>query len=189
MTNVLQNLSRLALGLPSLTGTIIDRMYDEDAALFWPLIRPEPRHHPAFTWSALSPLALPDLPETIGRQLVERHLLDPSCFWLPLPPPSVSASDPSFSLDDTVLPGVRRYWRGPTWINAAWLLWLGLVRLGYDNEATELAGRLCAAVQREGLREYYHPYSGGGMGAVDFGWSSLALELLDPDPAAASSYL
>ena len=189
MTNVLQNLSRLALGLPSLTGTIIDRMYDEDAALFWPLIRPEPRHHPAFTWSALSPLALPDLPETIGRQLVERYLLDPSCFWLPLPPPSVSASDPSFSLDDTVLPGVRRYWRGPTWINAAWLLWLGLVRLGYDNEATELARRLCAAVQREGLREYYHSYSGAGMGAVDFGWSSLALELLDPDPAAVSSYL
>src|SRR5437763_1059788 len=68
MTNVLHNLSRMTLGLPSLTGTIIDRIYDEDAALFWPLIRPEPRRRPAFTWSALSPLALPDLPEDIGRQ-------------------------------------------------------------------------------------------------------------------------
>jgi hypothetical protein len=27
------------------------------------------------------------------------------------------------------------------------------------------------------------------MGAVDFAWSSLVLELLDPDPLAASSYL
>jgi glycogen debranching enzyme len=84
---------------------------------------------------------------------------------------------------------VRRYWRGPTWINAAWLLWLGLVRLGYETEAAELARRLSGTVQREGLREYYHSYSGRGMGAVDFGWSTLALELLEPDAAAAGSYL
>src|SRR5437763_15684000 len=127
--------------------------------------------------------------KTSAARLVERHLLDPACFWLPFPPPSVSANDPSFSLDDTVLPGVRRYWRGPTWINAAWLLWLGLVRLGYESEAAELAGRLCATAEKVGLREHYHSYSGRGMGAVDFGWSSLALELLEPDPAAARSYL
>jgi hypothetical protein len=181
-TNVLYNLSRLALGLPSLTGTIIDRMYDEDAAVFWPLARPEPRRRPALTWSALSPLALPDLPEEIGRRLVERHLLDPGRFWLPFPPPSVAAHDPTFSQDDTVLPGVRRYWRGPTWINAAWLLWLGVVRLGYESAAAELADRLGVTLQREGLREYYHSYSGRGMGAVDFGWSALALELLEPGP-------
>ncbi len=188
-TNVLYNLSRLALGLPSLTDTIIARMYDEREALFRPLARPEPRRRPAFTWSGLSPLALPDLPEDIGHQLVERHLLDPSCFWLPVPTPSVSASDPTFSTDDTGLLGVRRYWRGPTWVNAGWLLWLGLVRLGYEQEAAELAGRLCGAVQREGLREYYHPRYGRGMGAVDFGWSALALELAEPDPGAARSYL
>jgi hypothetical protein len=189
MTNVLYNLSRLALGLPSLTDTIIARMYDEQDAAFRPLGRPDPRRRPALTWSALSPLALPDLPEDIGRQLVERHLLEPSCFWLPVPPPSVSANDPSFSLDDTGLLGVKRYWRGPTWVNAGWLLWLGLVRLGYEQQASELAGRLCGAVQREGLREYYDPHFGRGMGAVDFGWSALALELVEPDPTAGRSYL
>jgi hypothetical protein len=188
-TNVLYNLSRLALGLPSLTDTIIARMYDEQEAVFRPLARPEPRRRPAFTWSALSPLALPDLPDDIGRQLVERHLLDPSSFWLPVPPPSVAASDPSFSADDTGLLGVRRYWRGPTWVNAGWLLWMGLVRLGYEKEAAELVGRLSGAVQREGLREYYDPRKGRGMGAADFGWSALVLELVEPDPNAGRSYL
>ena len=48
------------------------------------------------TWAALAPLALPDLPEAIGRRLVEEHLLDPRRFWLPVPPPSVSAAEPSF---------------------------------------------------------------------------------------------
>jgi hypothetical protein len=189
MTNVIYNLSRLALGRSSLTPTIVERMYDEQTGLFGPVARPEPTRPPALTWTAIAPLALPDLPEPIGRRLVEEHLLDPERFWLPVPPPSVSAGDPSFSLDDTGLLGVKRYWRGPMWINSAWLVWLGLVRLGYSEQAAELVKRVGAAVSSEGLREYYDPFSGRGMGAVDFGWSALALELTDPDPAAGRSYL
>ena len=190
MTNVLYNLSRLALGLPSLTYTIVERMYDEQAGLFRPIARPEPRGLPAVTWAALAPLALPDLPEQIGRRLVEQHLLDPARFWLPYPPPSVSAADPGFTLSDrSVWPHNHRYWRGPTWVNAAWLLWLGLVRLGYDEPASELAAKVAAMLTAQGLREYYNPYTGAGMGAVDFAWSSLAMELLEPDPRAAVSYL
>jgi len=77
MTNVLHGLSLLALGRPSLTGTIVERMYDERAGLFRPITRPEPKTQPTPTWAALSPLALPDLPESIGRRLVEQHLLAP----------------------------------------------------------------------------------------------------------------
>ena len=84
--------------------------------------------------------------------------------------------------------GLRRYWRGPTWVNAAWLIWLGLVRLGYP-QADELAFRVAAAVEGEGLREYYDPITGAGMGARDFAWSTLVLELAQPDERAAASYL
>jgi hypothetical protein len=189
MTNVLYNLSRLALGLPSLTSTIIERLYDERSGLFSALARPEPAETPALTWTTLAPLALPDLPEAIGRRLVEEQLLNPQRFWLPMPPPSVSADDPSFSVKDSGRLGMRRYWRGPTWVNAAWLVWLGLIRLGYAEPARELTERVSRAVSAEGLREYYHPYSGRGMGAVGFGWSSLVMELIEPDPTARRSYL
>jgi hypothetical protein len=188
-TNVLYSLSLMALGRPSLTPTIVERMYDEDSGLFWPLAHPAPRTPPALTWTALAPLALPDLPEAIGRRLVEQHLLDPAQFWLPVPPSSVSAGDPAFRADDTLLLGLRRYWRGPTWVNSAWLAWLGLVRLGYTEQADELARRLAGAVASEGLREYYNPYTGRGMGAGQFGFSTLVLELLEPDPRAPSGYL
>jgi mannosylglycerate hydrolase MGH1-like protein len=189
MTNVIYALSRLALSEPSLTPRIVERMYDERSGLFWPLARPHLEHEPAVTWAALSPLALPDLPEPIGRRLVEEHLLDPLRFWLPVPPPSVSAADPAFSLDDARIPGIRRYWRGPTWINAAWLVWLGLVRLGYGAQADELARRVAAAAVARGLYEYYDPYTGRGMGVGSFAWSALVMELVAPDPAAARSYL
>jgi hypothetical protein len=189
VTNVLYNLSRLALGQPSITPAIVDRMYDEDAGLFLPLARPAPRGRIAITWAALAPLALPDLPEAIGRRLVEEHLLDPDQFWLPIPPPSVSAADPAFSLDDAGVLGVKRYWRGPTWINSAWLVWLGLIRLGYADRAEELIARVSGAIAANRLREYYNPYTGAGMGAVEFAWSSLVMEMLEPDPRAARSYL
>jgi hypothetical protein len=68
-------------------------------------------------------------------------------------------------------------------------VWLGLVRLGYGEQAAELVDRITSTVARSGLREYYHPYTGAGMGARDFGWSSLVLELIDPDPRATTSYL
>ncbi len=191
-TNVLHGLSRLALGRPSLTPTILDRLYDERRGLFHQLVRRgsrrAPTRHPVVTWAALSPLALPDLPESIGRRLVEEHLLNPRRFWLPVPPPSVSAEEPRFSRRDRLL-FLRQYWRGPTWINAAWLLWLGLIRLGYADAASELASRVGAAVAGAGLREYYDPYSGQGMGADGFSWSALVMEMLDPDPGARASHV
>ncbi len=203
VTNVLQGLSRLALGRPSITPAIVERLYDERRGLFHPLVRRSSRRRPGalamrrpradepgqpVTWSALSPLALPDLPEEIGRRMIEQHLLDRESFWLPFPPPSVSARDPAFSLQDRFL-FLRRYWRGPTWINAAWLLWLGLVRLGYQEQAAQMGRRLADAVSLAGLREYYDPFTGAGMGATHFSWSALVMELADPDPAAAASHL
>jgi glycogen debranching enzyme len=140
------------------------------------------------TISALAPLALPDLPEAIGRRMIEEHLLDRAEFWTPVAPPSVSAAEPSYE------PGgghrlVRRYWRGPTWINTAWLVWLGMRRLGYLDEAAQMVEALRATAAREGLREYYDPRDGRGLGARDFAWSALLLEMTDPAPGAERSYL
>ena len=72
-------------------------------------------------------------------------------------------------------------------MNSAWLLWRGLVRLGYEQQAATLAGAITAAVSRAGLREFYDPYDGRGMGAGDFAWSALALEFEDPPTRAPAS--
>ncbi|HWF53253.1 MAG TPA: hypothetical protein VG223_01435 [Solirubrobacteraceae bacterium] len=189
MTNVFYSISRMALGRPSLTPAIVERFYDEGTGLFWPVSRPAPVDPFPLTWTALAPLALPDLPEAIGRRLVEEHLLDPARFWTAVAPPSVAADDATFSTQDGRGLRPRRYWRGPSWVNAAWMVWLGCKRLGYDEPAAELAARVSGAIAAQGLREYYDPHTGAGMGAVNFGWSSLAMELIEPDDRACSSYL
>jgi hypothetical protein len=201
VVNVLWGLARLAAGEPSITPALIDRLWDERRGLFLDVARGEvarpddtdsvggDRRIRVSTWSALAPLALPDLPEEIGRRLVEEHLLNRERYWTPLPPTSVSAQEQSFEPRKWRGLLTRRYWRGPTWINSAWLLWIGLLRLGYRVQADHLADALLPAYVREGSREFYEPYTGDGLGAEDFGWSTLIAELAEPDPGAARSYL
>jgi hypothetical protein len=201
VTNVLWGLARLAMGEPSITPTLVDRLWDDERGLFLDTVRGEVarekgterigdrRRVTISTWSALAPLCLPDLPEEIARRLVEDHLLDTRKYWLPFPPTSVSAQEPAFTPRDWETWLVRRYWRGPTWVNSAWLIWIGLQRLGMEPEAMEMTRALATAVARERLREFYEPHDGEGLGAREFGWSALIAELVDPDPAAARSYL
>jgi hypothetical protein len=188
LVNTLWSLSLQALGRPSATPALVERLWDDRRGLFLDEAQPGGARPDVLTWAALAPLALPDLPEEIGRRMVEEHLLNDREFLTPVAPPSVAACEPSYEPGGGRGP-IRRYWRGPTWVNAAWLLWLGLRRLGYEQEAQRMSDGLIAAVEREGLREYYDPRTGKGLGAKDFAWSALIAELAKPDPQAASSYL
>jgi len=188
LTNVLWSLSLQALGRPSATAALVERLWDEESGLFLDEAAPSGQRPNVSTISALTPLALPDLPEEIGRRMIEEHLLDPARYRTPVPPPSVSVTEPSYE------PGggsrlIRRYWRGPTWVNTAWLVWLGLRRLGYEEQASAMTEALAATADREGLREYYDPRTGAGLGARDFAWSALLAEMTEPDEAGERSWL
>jgi len=181
LVNTMWSLSLQALGRPSVTPALVDRLWDERRGLFLDEAQPNGNRPAIRTWAALAPLALPDLPEAIGRRLVEEHLLAPDGFQAPVGPPSVAVSEPSYEPGGGRGP-IRRYWRGPTWVNAAWLIWLGLRRLGYEQEAARIAAGLAATVGREGLREYYDPRTGAGLGARDFAWSALITEMVNRRP-------
>jgi Mannosylglycerate hydrolase MGH1-like glycoside hydrolase domain len=188
LVNTFWSLTLQALGRRSVTGALVDRLWEEGRGLFLDESQPGGKRPDVLTWAALAPLALPDLPEEIGRRLVEEHLLNGREFLTPVAPPSVAASEPSYQPGGGRGP-IRRYWRGPTWVNSAWMVWLGMRRLGYAEEARRMAAGLIDAVARAGLREYYDPRTGLGLGAQQFAWSALIAELLQPDRGAAASYL
>jgi len=180
LVNTMWSLSLQAMGRPSATPALVERLWDERRGVFIDEVQPGGARPGVLTWTAFAPLALPDLPEAIGRRLVEEHLLNAHEFLTPVAPPSVAASEPSYEPDGGHGP-IRRYWRGPTWINSAWMAWLGMRRLGYEAEAQHLADGVIGAVAREGLREYYDPRTGKGLGAKDFAWSALIAEMADPN--------
>jgi glycogen debranching enzyme len=132
---------------------------------------------PARTVAGLLPLLSASLGEAEAAPLIEA-LDDPEQFRTPYPAPSVAVREPSF------LPGELRrgsgilIWRGPTWINTNWLLWRALRRRGEEERARRLAASAAALVLRSGFREYYDPFSGRGLGATSFGWSTLVVDML-----------
>jgi glycogen debranching enzyme len=156
----------------------VRKCWDEEAAAFWDLSGSREERVRVRTFTILFPLILPDLDPRIARRLVETHLLNEQEFWLPYPVPTVAASEPSFD------PGWRTEttWRGPTWLSVNWYLYWGLRQHGFGEVAAELRRRTIAMVARGGVREFYNPLTAEGQGALDFGWTCLALDLAAAEP-------
>lgn len=64
------------------------------------------------------------------------------------------------------------YWRGPVWANVTWLCAHGLALHGDDEGAAELRARMLRAAEEGGMREYFEPAGGRGLGARDFAWTA-----------------
>ena len=116
---------------------------------------------------SLAPLLDPDLPAEIARllaaQLVSPHFRGPAGL-------GVASSDllaPEFDR--------RRYWRGPVWANLNWLLARGLRAQSLDEQARALELATLALVEAAGMREYFDPLSGDGLGADGFSWTAAVL--------------
>ena len=66
----------------------------------------------------------------------------------------------------------RNYWRGPVWTNVTWLCALALEEHGDPVAAAKLRFRMMEAIEGGGMREYFVPDSGRGLGARDFAWTA-----------------
>jgi hypothetical protein len=95
----------------------------------------------------------------------------PGCLPLPSVPPDQHGFEPD------------RYWRGPVWVNINWMVARGLQDLGLRDRAAGLAAATVDMVRRGGWREYFHPYTGAGLGADGFSWTAaLTLDLVRRPP-------
>jgi hypothetical protein len=155
-------------------AALLERCLDPATGLFFDLAgrREEPVR--ISTWSALSPLLLDALPDDV-RRLVEEHLLDPRRYRAQVGVPSVAMEERGFNPRFDMW----RTWRGPSWMNVAWLLLQPLRELGYADDATRIARPLAEAVRHSGLREYYDPTLGRGLAARNFAMSALVADLGD----------
>jgi putative isomerase len=109
-----------------------------------------------------------------ARRLVRDHLMNPKEFWLTYPVPTYSKAEPDFY--EGTLHGECN-WRGNTWIPSNQMIFLGLMRYGFDDEARQLAEKTfdMALNHNDVTREYYNSQTAHGYGMNPFwGWSSLA---------------
>lgn len=152
---------------------LLSKCWDEEAGAFFDLSGVAETPVKVVTISSLMPLVLEDLPRPIVERLVDQWVTAPDHFWTPYPLPSVPASDPKF------MPGNPGgfIWRGPSWINTNWFLSKALRQHGFSDLADIIVAKSQECIEKSGFREYYHPYTAEGLGARDFGWSTLILDM------------
>ncbi|MFC4017168.1 hypothetical protein ACFOW4_04310 [Micromonospora sp. GCM10011542] len=162
-----------------ITEALLRRLYDPATGTFQPRDLRTDRLVPARTVLGLMPLILPDLPPRQVEGLVVEACSERFgvARRMDRPLPSHDRTAPDFE--------PLRYWRGPSWLNVAWLLRRGLLAHGYPELAGGLRRSMIQLVAGAGCHEYFHPDTGAGLGSPAFGWTAaLLLDLLGEAPTA-----
>lgn len=121
------------------------------------------------TWAILAPLFGHIYTEKEAQEIINKYLLNPEEFATPFLIPTVSKSDPSFDPNG--------FWRGPVWINVNWFVYQGLKNYGFETEAKKILDFTTQLLEKSGFREQYNPLTGEGMGAKNFTWGGLVLDM------------
>jgi glycogen debranching enzyme len=147
-------------------------MYDEEDAAFYDLQEPGSRKLRIRTPTLFFPLAIRDIDAGIAKAVLAAHFDHADEFAAPFAVPSVALDDPAF------FPGETPFiWRGGMWALINWFLFHALLKRGLDEHAHRLRAALSAAVDKSGFREHYNPLTGDGLGARNFTWSGLLLDM------------
>ena len=94
------------------------------------------------------------------------QLIDPTAFGAAYGPTGVHRGEPTYS--------GTGYWRGPSWPQVDYLLWVAERRAGRPDVAGALAEGLIAGAAASGFAEYWDADTGAAGGAVPQSWTTLA---------------
>ena len=150
---------------------LLARLWDPDGGCFRALDLRAGRQIPVGTVAAFGPLLDPELPEVQVRSLADLLLSARFAGAAGYPVPTCDIQSAAFDR--------AAYWRGPTWVNTNWLVWLGAGVHGLSVIADLMYGSTLRLVRQSGFREFFDPFDGTGRGSHDFSWSAaLVLDLL-----------
>jgi hypothetical protein len=108
-------------------------------------------------------------------QKLVHHLLDSREFWRTYGIPTLSADDDYYN--------PTGYWNGPLWVQWQYLIFRGLLRYGYVNEARMLAEKVCSAVIQQlktnhWFCEMYSPDAEWGGWNKTYIWTGIIARML-----------
>ena len=113
------------------------------------------------TLDALLPALVSPLDEVFD------DLVAPSAYGARCGPTGVHRDEPSFN--------PTSYWRGSSWPQLSYLLWVAATRAGRDDVAAVLGRSLVEGAAQSGFAEHWNPDDAAPLGAVPQSWATLAL--------------
>lgn len=137
--------------------------------IFWSTYGEDYKKIKVKTWAIFAPLFAKILSPKEAKALVCNHLLNKNEFWTDFPIPTTSLDEPAFD--------PHGFWRGPTWIGTNWFIYKGLQNYGFKDVAKEIKQSSVSLIQRSGFREHFNPLTAEGLGAQNFTWGGLVIDM------------
>lgn len=148
------------------------RMFED--GVYWSTMGADFRKLKVATWAHFAPLFAGLYTQEEAEAVVHHHLTNPVTFYAPYGIRTTSRQEAAYRPR-----GDDFSWRGPLWIGAHWFIYRGLVRYGFRREAEDVRSKSIALLERSGFRECFDPETGEGLGARDFTWGSLVLDMME----------
>lgn len=144
------------------------RKFMFEDGLFWSTYGQDYKKIKVKTWSVFAPLFAGILSEDEARELVEGEFYGED-FKTEYLMPTVSVKEEAFD--------PQGFWRGPVWVGTNWFVYKGFMNYGFKKEAEMIKKSSIDLIKKSGFREYFDPYTGMGLGAHEFTWNGLVLDM------------
>ncbi len=123
------------------------------------------------TWAIFAPMFAKLYTKKEADEVIRLYLLRDSefnnrKFFLP----TVSFDDPSYD--------PKGFWRGPIWMSTNWFVYKGLMNYRKVLEAKRIRNSSYSLLEKSGFREQFDPGTGEGLGAENFTWGGLVLDMI-----------
>jgi glycogen debranching enzyme len=149
------------------TGAMRKDMFAD--GVFWPTQDADYTKIRIDTWAHFTPLFAGLYTREEAEYVVKNHLLNKDSFCSLYGIRTVSKKEASYN--------PTGFWRGPIWSAVHWFVYHGLLRYGFTDEAHMIQEQMARLIEHEGFREYYDPETGKGLGAEDFTWGTLLVDM------------
>ncbi len=147
-------------------------LWNEDQGMYFDLDVRSKEQIPVKAVSTFFPLFAGICTEEQAERLVKEHLMNPDEFWRRYPVPALAATEPGYR--DQLIEGEEgRNWRASTYLSINYLIFQGLRKYGYSDEATALAKLSLNILDKSSYREWYSSETGVGYGQDPFVGSSV----------------
>ncbi len=189
----LQNLSKIATTLTlfeeaqvfetqaqMITNAMRKLMWED--GIFWSVYDKGFKKIKVTSWAIFVPMFARLYTFKEAESLVKNYLLKKGRFDRPFLLPTISKDDPSYDPSGpwrgmAEMLSTHLSWRGPVWMAVNWFVYKGLINYGFFDLAKEIKKSSLKLIAKSGFREHYNPETGQGLGAKNFTWGGLVLDM------------
>jgi len=156
----------------AVAGAMREHMFED--GVYWSTMGVDFIKLKVATWAHFMPLFSGLYTAEEAKTVVSKHLKNRDTFYAPFGIRTTSMQEMSYR------PEAEDFsWRGPAWIGTHWFIYRGLMRYGFTEEAADIREKSKVLLERSGFRECFNPETGEGLGAHNFTWGALVLDMME----------